>query len=47
MSLALNDLPRDPDWLLRQLQQMTEVVVIERSRNTARICQEFRVWAGG
>src|SRR3954449_2842485 len=35
MSLALDDLPRDPDWLLRQLQQMAEVVVTERSRNTA------------
>src|SRR3712207_2174774 len=35
MSLALDDLPRDPEWLLRQLQQMAEVVVTERSRNTA------------
>jgi transposase len=34
MSLALDDLPRDPEWLLRQLQQMAEVVVTERSRNT-------------
>src|SRR3954447_6596261 len=34
MSLALDDLPRDPEWLLRQLQQMAEVVVSERSRNT-------------
>jgi hypothetical protein len=35
MSLALDDLPRDPEWLLRQLQQMAEVVASERSRNTA------------
>jgi transposase len=35
MSLALDDLPRDPEWLLRQLQQMAEVVVNERSRNVA------------
>jgi transposase len=35
MSLALDDLPRDPEWLLRQLQQMAEVVATERSRNTA------------
>src|SRR3954470_8416996 len=34
MSLALDDLPRDPEWLPRQLQQMAEVVVTERSRNT-------------
>ena len=35
MSLVLDDLPRDPEWLLRQLQQMAEVVATERSRNTA------------
>src|SRR5918995_508644 len=35
MSLALDDLPRDPEWLLRQLRQMAEVVATERSRNTA------------
>src|SRR4028119_2121856 len=35
MSLALYDLPRDPEWLLRQLQQMAEVVATERSRNVA------------
>jgi transposase len=35
MSLALDDLPRDPEWLLRQLQQMADVVATERSRNTA------------
>src|ERR687897_699830 len=35
MSLALDDLPRDPEWLLRQLQQMAEVVATERSRNIA------------
>src|SRR5918995_1626610 len=35
MSLALDDLPRDPEWLLRQLQQMAEVVATERSRNVA------------
>ena len=32
MSLALDDLPRDPEWLLRQLQRMAEVVARERSR---------------
>src|SRR3954466_1401852 len=35
MSLALDDLPRDPEWLLLQLQHMTEVVAAERSRSTA------------
>src|SRR4051794_13749308 len=35
MSLALDDLPRDPDWLLQQLQQAAEVAATERSRNTA------------
>src|SRR5215203_4002485 len=35
MSLALDDLPRDPEWLLQQLQQMTEVVAAERSRISA------------
>src|ERR671910_2371135 len=35
MSLALDDLPRDPEWLLRQLQQMAKVVATERSRNIA------------
>ena len=35
MSLALDDLPRDPEWLLLQLQQMAEVVAAERSRSTA------------
>ncbi len=35
MSLALDDLPRDPEWLLQQLQQMVEVVATERSRNIA------------
>src|SRR4051812_36203692 len=35
MSLALDDLPRDPEWLLCHLQQMAEVVSTERSRNTA------------
>src|SRR5215212_2230725 len=35
MSLALDDLPRDPERLLRQLQRMAEVVASERSRNTA------------
>src|SRR3954463_16545666 len=33
MSLALDNLPRDPEWLL-QLQHMTEVVAAERSRST-------------
>src|SRR3954467_15188424 len=35
MSLALDDLPRDPEWLLLQLQHMTEVVAAERSRSAA------------
>src|SRR5215213_3417156 len=35
MSLALDDLPRDPEWLLLQLQHMTEVVATERSRSAA------------
>src|ERR671913_1862252 len=35
MSLTLDDLPRDPEWLLRQLQQMMEVVASERSRITS------------
>src|SRR5215212_86516 len=35
MSLALDDLPRDPEWLLGQLQRMAEVVASERSRSTA------------
>src|SRR5919202_2025913 len=35
MSLALDDLPRAPEWLLLQLQHMTEVVAAERSRSAA------------
>src|SRR3954464_617147 len=35
MSLALDDLPRDPERLLQQLQQIAEVAAAERSRNTA------------
>ena len=35
MSLALDDLPRDPDRLLLMLQQMTEVTAGERSRITS------------
>src|SRR5215213_2160098 len=35
MSLALDDLPRDHEWLLLQLQHMTEVVAAERSRSAA------------
>ena len=35
MSLALDDLPRDPEWLLQQLRQIAEVAAAERSRNTA------------
>src|SRR3954467_14526173 len=35
MSLALDNLPRDPEWLLLQLQHMTEAVAAERSRSTA------------
>src|SRR4051795_8721693 len=33
--MALDDLPRDPDWLLQQLQQAAEVAATERSRNIA------------
>src|SRR5689334_17849857 len=35
MSLALDDLPRDPEWLLLRLRHMTEAVAAERSRSTA------------
>src|SRR5919206_4960917 len=35
MSLALDDLPRDPEWLLQQLRRIAEVAAAERSRNTA------------
>src|SRR4051812_8259300 len=35
MSLVLDDLPRDPEWLLQQLQQVAEVAAAERSRNIA------------
>src|SRR5947208_14478482 len=35
MSLALDDLPRDPDWLLQQLRQVAEVAATDRSRNIA------------
>jgi transposase len=35
MSLAPDELPRDPEWLLQQLQHMAEVVAAEHSRNTA------------
>src|SRR5438270_9864244 len=35
MSLALDDLPRDHEWLLLQLRHMTEVVAAERSRSAA------------
>ena len=35
MSLALDDLPRDPERLLQQLRYMDEVIAAERSRNTA------------
>src|SRR3954454_16561676 len=35
MLLVLDDLPRDPEWLLQQLQQVAEVAVAERSRNIA------------
>src|SRR3954447_21577011 len=35
MSLALDDLPQDPEWLLQQLQHMTEVIAAERSRISA------------
>src|SRR3954464_12212947 len=35
MSLVLDDLPRDPEWLQQQLQQVAEVAATERSRNIA------------
>ena len=35
MSLTLDDLPRDPEWLLQQMQQMAEVISAERSRINA------------
>src|SRR5918994_1983742 len=35
MSLALDDLPRDPERLLQQLRHMDEVIATDRSRNTA------------
>src|SRR3954453_7482383 len=35
MSLVLDNPPRDPEWLLLQLQHMTEVVAAERSRSAA------------
>src|SRR5919206_1563709 len=35
MSLALDDLPREHEWLLLQLRHMTEVVAAERSRSAA------------
>src|SRR3954463_369931 len=35
MSLTLDDLPRDPEWLLPQLQHMAEGVAAERSRGAA------------
>src|SRR3982750_560763 len=35
MSLALDDLPRDPDWLLQKLRQVAEVAATERSRKIA------------
>src|SRR5215213_2184481 len=35
MSLALDDLPRDPEWLLQQLRQMAGVAAAERSRINA------------
>src|SRR3954453_11498101 len=35
MSLALDDLPRDPDWLLQQLRQAAEVAATECLRNIA------------
>src|SRR3954452_15021820 len=35
MSLALDDHPRDPEWLVQQLQHMAEVSAAERSRISA------------
>jgi transposase len=32
MALGLDDLPRDPDWLLQQLRHMAEVIAAEYSR---------------
>src|SRR4051794_14470736 len=31
MSLVLSDLPRDPEWLLQQLQQATEVIAAQNA----------------
>src|SRR3982750_4798338 len=47
MSLALDDLPRDPDWLLQQLQQVAEVAATERSRNIALEIERDTVMAEG
>ncbi len=35
MSLTLDDLPRDPEWLLQQLQQMAEVVTRQNASLTS------------
>src|SRR3954449_11259656 len=35
MSLVLDDLPRDPEWLQQQLRQVAEVATTERSRHIA------------
>src|SRR3954469_16201085 len=47
MALALDDLPRDPEWLLQQLQQIAEVAAAERSRNTALEIERDTVLVGG
>src|SRR3954470_22513057 len=47
MSLALDDLPRDPDWLLQQLRQVAEVAATERSRNIALEIERDTVRAEG
>src|SRR3954467_5822215 len=47
MSLALDDLPRDPDWLLQQLRQVAEVAATERSRNIALEIERDTVMAEG
>ena len=44
MSLTMDDLPRDPERLLRQLQQMVEVVASERSRIATLEIEQLLPW---
>jgi hypothetical protein len=39
MSLVLDDLPRDPDRLLQQLQQMTEVIATQTASLLDPVCE--------